>query len=107
MPNETHIVMGGSFPYDTLQQQYPKIFRFAEQEGGPVFWPNLYGMTNCRYYFFWDFLGVNAGYISDDEYLSAIRSDTYKSMPCWPAEGSVRMINGDVVIKLWEGAPEW
>lgn len=107
VPNETHIVMGGSFPYDTLQQQYPKIFRFAEQEGGPVFWPNLYGMTNCRYYFFWDFLGVNAGYISDDEYLSAIRSDTYKNMPCWPAEGSVRMINGDVVIKLWEGAPEW
>ncbi len=107
VPNETHIIMGGAFPYDTLQERYPKIFRFAEQEGGPVFWPNLYGMTNCRYHFFLDFLGVDAGYISDDEYLSAIQSETYLEMPCWPEKGSVRMINDSVVVKLWEGAPLW
>ncbi len=105
--NQTHIVMGGCFPYDTVKDRYPKIFRFAEQEGGPVFWDNMYGMTMCRYHFFWDFLGVDAGYISDGEYLAAVQSQEYEEMPCWPEEGSIKMIGDDVVIKLWEGPPLW
>ena len=107
VPNQTHIIMGGSFPYDTVKDRYPKIFRFAEQEGGPVFWDNVYGMTNCRYHFFWDFLGVDAGWVSNEEYLSAVQSDTYAKMPCWPESGSIRMIDGNVVIKMWEGPPLW
>ena len=105
--NVTHIIMGGSFPYDTVKERYPKIFRFAEQEGGPVFWDNVYGMTNCRYHFFQDFLGVDAGWISDGEYLAAVQSEEYAKMPCWPEDGSIQMIDGSVVIKLWEGPPLW
>ena len=107
VPNETHIIMGGAFPYDTVKERYPKIFRFAEQEGGPVFWDNMYGMTTCRYHFFNDFLGVDPGWVSNEEYLAAVQSDTYAKMPCWPESGSVRMIDGNVVIKLWEGPPLW
>ena len=107
IPNDTHIILGGALPYDTVQERYPKIFRFAEQEGGPVMWPNLYGMTNGRYHFFWDFLGVNSGYILDSEYLATVRSDEYAKMPCWPEEGSVQMINDNAVVKLWDDPPEW
>lgn len=107
VPNETHIIMGGAFPYDTVKERYPKIFRFAEQEGGPVFWDNMYGMTTCRYHFFNDFLGVDPGWVSNEEYLAAVQSETYAKMPCWPESGSVRMIDGNVVIKLWEGPPLW
>ena len=52
-------------------------------------------------------LGVDAGWVSDGEYLAAVQSEEYAKMPCWPEDGSIQMINGSVVVKLWEGPPLW
>ena len=106
VPDETPIVMGGAFSYTPVKDRYPMIFRYAEQEGGLVFWINTYGMISCRYHFFQDFMGVETRYFSNGEYEEAVRSEEYANMPCWPEEGSVQMIGDKVVIKIYEVAPD-
>ena len=105
VPDETPIVMGGAFSYTPVKDRYPMIFRYAAQEGGPIFWLDANGMIVCRYHFFKDFMGVEARYFTVPEYEEAVRSDEYKEMPCWPANGSIKMIGDKAVIKLWEEAP--
>ncbi|MBO6089971.1 MAG: glucosyltransferase domain-containing protein [Lachnospiraceae bacterium] len=105
VPDETPIVMGGAFSYTPVKDRYPMIFRYAAQEGGPIFWLDANGMIVCRYHFFKDLMGVEARYFTASEYEEAVRSDEYAEMPCWPANGSVKMIGDKAVIKIWEEAP--
>ena len=105
VPDETPIVMGGAFSYTPVKDRYPMIFRYAAQEGGPIFWLDANGMIVCRYHFFKDLMGVEARYFTAAEYEEAVRSDEYAEMPCWPANGSVKMIGDKAVIKIWEEAP--
>ncbi|MBO4776674.1 MAG: glucosyltransferase domain-containing protein [Lachnospiraceae bacterium] len=105
-PDKTPIVMGGAFSYTPIKQRYPQIFMYAEQEGGIIFWNNIYGMISCRYHFFMDYMGVNAEYFTSQEYLEAVQSEEYAEMPIWPEKGSIQMIGDKVVVKLWEQAPD-
>ena len=105
VPDETPIVMGGAFSYTPVKDRYPMICRYAAQEGGPIFWLDANGMIVCRYHFFKDLMGVEARYFTAAEYEEAVRSDEYAEMPCWPANGSVKMIGDKAVIKIWEEAP--
>jgi len=107
VPDETPIVMGGAFSYTPVQERYPMIFRYAEQEGGPVFWSNIYGMISCRYHFFMDYMGVDAKYFTNGEYLEVINSDEFENMPKWPEKGSIQMIGDKAVIKIWGGPPQY
>ncbi len=105
VPDETPIVMGGAFSNTPVKDRYPMIFRYAAQEGGPIFWLDANGMIVCRYHFFKDLMGVEARYFTAAEYEEAVRSEEYAEMPCWPANGSVKMIGDKAVIKIWEEAP--
>ncbi|MBP5599376.1 MAG: glucosyltransferase domain-containing protein [Lachnospiraceae bacterium] len=104
--NETPIILTGPISYSALQDKYPKIFRYAEVEGGPVFWNDFYGMNICRYQFFQDFIGVNPQYITREDF-SVVDSEEFKEMPVWPLTGSVKMIDGKVVIKTSDNPPEY
>ena len=104
--NETRIIIGGAPSCEIIDLNNPKIFRYAEKDGGPVFWWNTYGMTVCREHYFKAFLGVNPGYVPDNEYLAIVRSRQFKDMPVWPEEGSVQMIEGFAVIKFVAEPPE-
>ena len=104
-PDKTPIVLGGAFSYTPVKDRYPQIFMYAEQEGGLVFWGNIYGMISCRYHFFMDYMGVNAEYFTSEEYLAAVKSEEYQEMPVWPEKGSVKMIGDKVVVRIWEDAP--
>lgn len=105
-PDKTPIVLGGAFSYTPVKDRYPQIFMYAEQEGGLVFWGNIYGMISCRYHFFMDYMGVNAEYFTNQEYLDAVQSEEYAEMPIWPKKGSIQMIGDKVVVKIWEQAPD-
>ena len=104
--NQTRIVIGGAPSYEVISAANPKLFRYAEKDGGPVFWWNPYGMTICREHYFKDFLGVNAGYVSEQEYLNIVNSKQYAEMSVWPEEGSVEMIEGFAVIKFAVDPPK-
>ena len=103
---ETRIIIGGLPSYEVLESNNPKIFRYAEKEGGPIFWWNVFGMTKCREYYFKDFLGVNAGYVFDQEYLNIVNCKQFSEMGIWPEEGSVEMIEGLAVIRFSEEPPK-
>lgn len=104
--NETPIILTGPISYSALQDRYPKIFRYAEVAGGPVFWNDFYGMNICRYYFFQEFIGVNPQYITREDF-SVVDSEEFKEMPVWPLKGSIKMIDGKVVIKTSDNPPEY
>ena len=101
----SYFLLGGFINCDVCQARYPKIFRYAEKEGGPVFWISMYGEDICRYHFFGDYLGIDAKPLNRDDYLRIVQSKEYEEMPLWPAEGSVAMIDGYAVIKIWENPP--
>ena len=103
--NVTRIVIGGTPSCDVYHMNNPKIFRYAEIEGGPVFWYDPFGMTSGREYYFKDFLGIDPGVLTNAEYHDIVHSQEYAEMPLWPAEGSVRMINGMAVIKFSDTPP--
>ncbi len=104
--NETRIVIGGLPSYEVIDNSNPKIFRYAEKEGGPVFWWSAFGMTSCREHYFHDFLGVNAGYVTEDEYRILMNCKQYSEMAIWPEEGSVQMIEGFAVVKFTDDPPQ-
>ncbi len=103
--NITRIVIGGAPSCDVYHMNNPKIFRYAEIEGGPVFWYDPFGMTAGREYYFKDFLGTDPGVLTNAEYHDIVHSEEYAEMPVWPAEGSVKMINGMAVIKFTDNPP--
>lgn len=107
VPNITKIVSGGAPSCEVYHNTNPKIFRYAEQEGGPVFWADPFGMTASREYYFKDFLGIDPGVLSNQEYHDIIHSEEFEEMPVWPAEGSVKMINGMAVIKFTDYPPRY
>jgi hypothetical protein len=99
----TPIVLGGQTIgyYDTYVEFEP-IFRYAILESGPVFWGGEYGLTTCRYFYFINYIGVNPLWLSGEQYRYVVQTEEYADMPCWPAEGSVQMVDGYAVIKIAE-----
>ena len=48
------------------------------------------------------YIGFNGKFINKfDTLYEIINTDTYKEMPIYPYEGSIKMINNIVVVKLW------
>ena len=100
--NETPVIMTGPVDVSHLIARYPMIFKYAESEGGPVFWGGYVGMGSSRYHFFYDYLGMDFKEYPESEYIRITDSEEFKEMPVWPKEGSVAMIDGYAVIKMGE-----
>lgn len=101
--NTTPIVLGGqAISYQDTYDQFGQLFRYAVMESGPVFWGGEYGLTTCRYFYFLDYLGVNPQWLTNEQYHYVIKTQEYCEMPCWPEEGSVKMIDEYAVIKIVE-----
>lgn len=101
--NSTPIVLGGgSIGYADSYVAFNQLFRYAAIGAGPIFWSGEYGLTTCRYYYFLDYLGVNPGWLTNEQYRYVIGTEEYENMPCWPKPGSVKMIDGFAVIKIDE-----
>lgn len=99
--HETPIVLGGgTIGYADTYEAFGQLFRYAIVESGPVFWPGEYGLTTCRYYYFLDYLGINPGWLTNEQYRYVVNTEQYREMPCWPQNGSVQMIDGYAVIKI-------
>lgn len=104
-PNETRIVFAG-FPRDDEVRKHIGTYKYAiSLTVNAAYWEDWNGLTNCRYWYLMDYCGIDAGWFSKEEYTDIIRSDTFKDMHVWPAEGSVRMFGDMAVVKLTENPP--
>lgn len=99
----TPIVFGGQpINYQDVYEAFPELFRYAIMESGPVFWGGENGLLNGRYFYLINYLGVNPQWLSIEQYRYVTEMEAYAKMPCWPAEGSVQMIDGYAVVKISE-----
>lgn len=95
----TKVMLADSIEWGTSANEFGLLLSETNIGAGPVFWGGFVGLDFCRKGYFLNYLGVNVGDLSIDEYYGVVESDEYKEMPVWPAEGSVKMINGIAVIK--------
>ena len=58
------------------------------------------GNSQGNYRFFDKYLGVKIKICSKDEYDSIVKSDEFKNMPIYPNNGSIKIINNIIVIKI-------
>lgn len=97
--NETKVVLASIIDWSSTCQEFGLLLNETSIGAGPVFWEGVVGLGNCRQGYFLSYLGINVGAVSAEEINSVMQTEEYAEMPVWPAEGSVRMINGYAVIK--------
>lgn len=49
---------------------------------------------------YWEELGINLNWCSDEQTRTLCASDTFQAMPTYPQEGSIQTIDGVVVVKV-------
>lgn len=99
VPNETKVILARPIDWSNLQGHFGLLFSETVIGAGPIYWNDFIGLNLDRRNYFLNYLGVDFGLISIEEYNGACQTKEYEEMPVWPAEGSVRMINGCAVIK--------
>ena len=97
----TAIIFAGGIT-DSVPRTYTGIYEYAIGTGSPVFYNNTFSMERSRYNFAYNYLGVNLQHISESFYEELVASEEFQSMPVWPEEGSVRYMDGCIVIKTRE-----
>ena len=105
VPGETKVILAGGIDWSNVLFDNLQLFSYNQMEAGPVFWGGVYGLTICRERYFKDYLGVNLGTVSNQEYFEAIESEEFAAMPVWPAKGSVDWVGDVVVVKMTDSPP--
>ena len=54
------------------------------------------------YYYFNDWLNVPIAEPGEETMIAVAQSEEFQAMPLYPADGSVRMLDGRVVVKIQE-----
>jgi len=103
IPNETTIVFVG-YPSEQNIRNILEIYQYAIglSDNNQAFWYGMQGVTTCRQKYLMDYFGIDAGYLSEDDFYSITETPEFARMPVWPAKGSVKMIDGKVVVRLTE-----
>ena len=63
-------------------------------------WNNFEGMRDGTQNFYKRYLGTKVEFCNKDEYKKVINSETFKEMVNYPEEGSIKVIDGIVVVKF-------
>ena len=114
--DETPIITVGVVNDAAVRRTQAEIYQYvidADMDYNPGTVPSNNGSYHdikaSRYYFITAMLGVDPKYSVDEPmaevYENIINSDEFKSMPLWPAEGSVAMMDGVAVVKLTDDPP--
>lgn len=105
IPSETTIVFAG-FPNAHELAKQIDIYKYAiHYTDNPVFWEDINGVSHNRWYYLMYYFGVDGKNLNRELYENAICSAEFKEMPVWPADGSVKTINGMAIVKFAEHPP--
>lgn len=101
-PHETPVLMAG-IPQNG---NYPVASRFAENANEyaqlGMMWPTYDGSINCWVQMIRQKLGIFYYACSVDQAMEIFPTEEFKQMPIFPAQGSIQVIQGVVVVKLSE-----
>ena len=93
------IVIIGSFPTDRF---YSDIDSYALIDHYSVPIHTEAPLNKHIYYYFNDWLNVPVEEPDEDTMKAVAASDSFRSMPLYPADGSVALVDGRVVVKVQE-----
>ena len=109
--DETAIIPVGVVDDSAVRRTQGEIYQYAIDDfpSSVYSWGGYNIVKDARYYYMTGMLGVDPKYSVDEPmaevYDNIINSDEFKSMPLWPTEGSVAMIDGVAVVKLTDDPP--
>lgn len=96
---EMEIVVVGAIPEDQIYSQIPSYIQ-VDHYSVPL--NTVLPLNKHLYYYFNDWLNVPAEEPDEETMLAVSHSPEFRAMPLYPADGSVRVVDGRVVVKLQE-----
>lgn len=93
------IVIVGSFPADRFHSDIDS-YSLIDHYSVPIH--TEAPLNKHIYYYFNDWLNVPMAEPDEDTMKAVAASDTFRSMPLYPADGSVALLDGRVVVKVQE-----
>ena len=101
-PGYTHgmpVYLIGSFPTDRVHNS---VEGFAQVDHYSVPLDTVAPLNKHIYYYLNDWLNIPVAEPDEDTMIAVAASPEFQSMPLYPAQGSVQMVDGRVVVKLQE-----
>lgn len=100
------VIAFAGFPDDQLLRAAIPAYKLAYgQYDSFAFWDNVMGLQSGRRNYLLNYFGIDGGHIYGHLYNNAVASDTFRGMPIWPAQGSIRRINGLIIVKFAQDPP--
>ena len=96
---EEEVLVIGAFPSGRIYQDIPS-YALVDHYSVPL--DTAAPLNKHIYYYFNDWLNVPIAEPEEETMLAVSRSEAFQAMPLYPAEGSVQMLDGRVVVKLQE-----
>lgn len=96
---EEEVVVIGAFPNDRIYADIPS-YALIDHYSAPQ--DTAAPLNKHIYYYFNDWLNVPIPEPDEETMLAVSQSEEFRDMPLYPADGSVQMLDGRVVVKLQE-----
>ena len=96
---EEEVLIIGSFPTDRI---YADIESYALVDHYSVPRDTVTPLNKHIYYYLNDWLNVPIAEPEEETMISVAQSEEFQAMPLYPADGSVQMLDGRVVVKIQE-----
>ena len=96
---EEEVLIIGSFPTDRI---YSTIESYALVDHYSVPRDTVAPLNKHIYYYLNDWLNVPIEEPEEETMIQVAQSEEFQSMPLYPADGSVQMLDGRVVVKIQE-----
>ena len=96
---EEEVLIIGAFPTDRI---YADIESYALVDHYSVPRDTVAPLNKHIYYYFNDWLNVPIAEPGEETMIAVAQSEEFQAMPLYPADGSVRMLDGRVVVKIQE-----
>ena len=96
---DMEVVIIGSFPRNVY---YSGVEEFAPVEHYSCMSASVMQLNKHVYYYLNDWLNVPWQEPAEETMISVSDSDTFQSMPLYPSDGSVAIVDGRVIVKLAE-----
>ena len=96
---EEEVLIIGSFPTDRI---YADIESYALVDHYSVPQNTVAPLNKHIYYYLNDWLNVPIQEPEEETMIAVAQSEDFQAMPLYPADGSVRMLDGRVVVKIQE-----
>ena len=95
----TEVVIIGAIPYSQLHSSV-ESYRQVDHYSVPLSTPAT--LNKHIYYYLNDWLNIPVDEPDEQTMLAVSDSDAFQAMPLYPADGSVQLLDGRVVVKLQE-----